>query len=377
MELADRQDDGYRFAPPTLRAAVLSWKRRISICAEETKSRYLRCSVRLFAALRVTRKVNVIAGKGIRNFLLVGIVSISFLLGAARGSAQPTMVRLAFNGFGGIAPLYLGNDAGIFEKQGLNLEMVFIPGGSLSLQALIGRSLDLLLTGGPPVVNAYLQGAKIKIIGGVTNLLPYTFVVATGLKTSEQVRGKKIGISRFGSNTDYVVRLALEQLGLSAAQVQIIQVGGSQARLVALKSGAIQATVLSPEEAMVAQKMGFSVLLDFIEKGIEFPHVNVVARDDYLETQPQTVRAFMRSYLESIRYYKTHRGEAVKKIMELSKLPERQMAETVYDGSLRATPDDGKPTVKGMEVVLDSLAKENPKAKSLTVQQLLDLRFLP
>jgi len=310
------------------------------------------------------------------RFITLGIIFTLLLL--PRGlSAQLTTVRIAFNGFGGVAPLYLGNDAGIFKQQGLNLEMVFIPGGSLSLQALIGRSLDLLLTGGPPVANAYLQGAKIKIIGGVTNLLPYTFVVATGLRTAEQVKRKKIGISRFGSNTDYVVRLALEQLGLSAAQVQIIQVGGSQARLVALKSGAIQATVLSPEEAIVAQKMGFSVLLDFIEKGIEFPHVNVVARDDYLETQAQTVRTFMRTYVESVRYYKTHRGEAVKKIMELSKLPERQMAETVYEGSLRATPDDGKPTVKGMEVVLDSLAKENPKAKSLTVQQLLDLRFLP
>ena len=308
--------------------------------------------------------------------IILGIILALLLL--PRGlSAQLTTVRIAFNGFGGVAPLYLGNDAGIFKQQGLNLEMVFIPGGSLSLQALIGRSLDLLLTGGPPVANAYLQGAKIKIIGGVTNLLPYTFVVATGLRTAEQVKGRKIGISRFGSNTDYVVRLALDQLGLSAAQVQIIQVGGSQARLVALKSGAIQATVLSPEEAIVAQKMGFSVLLDFIEKGIEFPHVNVVARDDYLETQAQTVRTFMRTYVESVRYYKTHRGEAVKKIMELSKLPERQMAETVYEGSLRATPDDGKPTVKGMEVVLDSLAKENPKAKSLTVQQLLDLRFLP
>jgi ABC-type nitrate/sulfonate/bicarbonate transport system substrate-binding protein len=122
--------------------------------------------------------------------------------------------------------------------------------------------------------------------------------------------------------------------------------------------------------------MGFSVLLDFIEKGIEFAHVNIVAREDYLETQPQTVRAFMRSYLELIRYYKTHRGEAVNKIMDLSKLPERQMAESVYDGSLRSTPDDGKPAVKGMEVVLDLLAKENPKAKSLTVQQIFDLRFI-
>jgi NitT/TauT family transport system substrate-binding protein len=255
--------------------------------------------------------------------------------------------------------------------------MIFIPGGSLSLQALIGKSLDLLLTGGPPVVNAVLQGAKIKIIGGVTNLLPYTFVAVGGIRGAEQLKGKKIGISRFGSNTDYVVRLALNQFALPASDVQIIQVGGSQARLVAMNSGAIHATVLSPEEAVIAQKMGYSVLLDFIDKGIEFPHVNFVARDDYLDSQAQTVRSFMRAYIEAVRFYKTNRNEAVKKIMALSKLPERQMAESVFDGSLRATPDDGKPTLKGMEVVLDAAAKENPKAKGLTVQQIVDLRYIP
>jgi NitT/TauT family transport system substrate-binding protein len=293
------------------------------------------------------------------------------------GWAQTTNIRIAFNGFGGMTPFYLGQDAGIFRKQGLTLEMIFIPGGSLSLQSLIGRSLEVLMTGGPPVVNAYLQGAKIKIIGGATNLLPYMFVATGGIRSPEQLKGKKIGISRFGSNTDYVVRLALNQFALPASEVQIIQVGGSQARLVAMKSGAIQATVLSPEESLIAQKLGYGILLDFIEKGIEFPHVNVVARDDYLETQTQTVRSFMRAYIESVRYYKTHRSEAVSKIVSLSKLPERQMAETVYEASLRATPDDGRPTLRGMEVVLDSAAKENPKAKGLTVQQLIDLRYIP
>lgn len=309
----------------------------------------------------------------------VALVTLAGLLlvAPAQSLAQTTNIRIAFNGFGGTTPLYLGQDVGIFKKHGLNLEMIFIPGGSLSLQALIGKSLDLLLTGGPPVVNAYLQGARIKIIGGATNLLPYTFVVIGGVRSPEQLKGKKIGISRFGSNTDYVVRLALNQFALSPNEVQIIQVGGSQARLVAMKSGAIQATVLSPEETLVAQKMGYGILLDFIEKGIEFPHVNVVARDDFLETQPQTVRSFMRAYIESVRYYKTHRAEAISKIVFLSKLPDRQMGEVVYEGSLRATPDDGKPTLKGMEGVIDAAAKENPKAKGLTVQQLIDLRYIP
>jgi ABC-type nitrate/sulfonate/bicarbonate transport system substrate-binding protein len=126
--------------------------------------------------------------------------------GGSRSFGQTSDLRIAFNGFGGVAPIYLGQDAGIFRKYNLNLEMIFIPGGSLSLQALIGRSLELLLTGGPPVVNAYLQGARIKIVAGVINLLPYTFVTVGGVRSAEQLKGRKIGISRFGSNTDYVVR---------------------------------------------------------------------------------------------------------------------------------------------------------------------------
>jgi len=76
------------------------------------------------------------------------------------------------------------------------------------------------MTGGPPVVNAVQQGAKIKIIGGATNLLPYTFVAAAGIRSPEQLKGKRIGISRFGSNTDYVVRLALNQFALPASEVR-------------------------------------------------------------------------------------------------------------------------------------------------------------
>ena len=312
-----------------------------------------------------------------KNFCVLVILMGLLFIGQSRSFGQTSNLRIAFNGFGGTAPIFLGQDAGIFRKHNLTLEMIFIPGGSLSLQALIGRSLELLLTGGPPVINAYLQGAKIKIIAGTVNLLPYSFVTVAGIRAAEQLKGKKIGISRFGSNTDYVVRLALTQFGLAPGDVQIVQVGGSQARLLAMKSGAIEATVLSPEEAVVAQKMDYRILFDFIEKGIEFPHVNVVARDDYLEAQPQTVRAFLRGYLESLRYYKSHRDQAVKKILFLSKLPDRQMGEVIYEGSLRASPDDGKPSYRGMEVVLDATAKENPKAKGITVQQLIDVKYLP
>jgi len=298
-------------------------------------------------------------------------------IGAQPAAAQLTTLHVGFNGFYGAAPLYVAQDAGIFRKHGLRLELIFIAGGSLSTQALIGKSLDLLQTGGPPFLNAYLRGARLKIIGGVTNILPYVLITSSRVASAEQLRGKKIGISRFGSNTDFVVRFALGILGLTPADVTVLQVGGSQSRLVALKAGTIDATVLSPEEAMAAQKLGLNPLLDFVAKGVEFPHVNIVAREEYLQEQAPLVKRFMAAYLEAIRFFKTHKEEAVRKMMVLSRLNDREIAEKAFDVYTRSLPDDGRPTIKGLETVLADFAREDPKAKGLTVAQIVDLSFLP
>jgi len=298
-------------------------------------------------------------------------------ISAPPAAAQITTLHVGFNGFYGAAPLYVAQDAGIFRKHGLRLELIFIAGGSLSTQALIGKSLDLLQTGGPPFLNAYLRGARLKIIGGVTNILPYVLITSSRVASAEQLRGKKIGISRFGSNTDFVVRLALGILGLTPADVTVLQVGGSQSRLVALKAGTIDATVLSPEEAMAAQKLGLNPLLDFVAKGVEFPHVNIVAREEYLQEQAPLVKRFMAAYLEAIRFFKTHKEEAVRKMMVLSRLNDREIAEKAFDVYTRSLPDDGRPTIKGLETVLADFAREDPKAKGLTVAQIVDLSFLP
>ncbi len=229
-------------------------------------------------------------------------------VGVQPAAAQTTTLHVGFNGFYGAAPLYVAQDAGIFRKHGFTLELVFIAGGSLSTQALIGKSLDLLQTGGPPFLNAYLRGARLKIIAGVTNILPYVLITSSRITSSEQLRGKKIGISRFGSNTDFVVRIALGQLGLNPADVTVLQVGGSQSRLVALKAGTIDATVLSPEEALAAQKVGLNPLLDFVAKGVEFPHVAIVAREEYLQAQAPLVKRFMAAYVEGDTIFQNTQG---------------------------------------------------------------------
>jgi ABC-type nitrate/sulfonate/bicarbonate transport system substrate-binding protein len=303
-----------------------------------------------------------------------------FVLWPRLSPAQLTTLRIGTNSPASTESVLfsVAKNAGILKQNQLDVEVIFIAGGTLSMQALIGKSLDFLCTGGTPFILAYLEGARGKIIGGVNNRLPYGFVTRASITSPAQLKGKRIGISRFGSTDDFAVKLALAQFGLNPkSDVSITQVGGAATRLTALQAGNIDAAVLTLGLVQIAQKSGLNLLLDFIEKNIEYQQVALIARDDILKTRADVVRRLMRSYLTGIRYYKTQKEVTIRKIMQFLRTNDRQIAEFDYAQRARALPDDGKPTVKGMQLALDDIAKDNPKAKSLTLNQLVDLSFIP
>jgi ABC-type nitrate/sulfonate/bicarbonate transport system substrate-binding protein len=294
--------------------------------------------------------------------------------------AQTTLLRVGTNSPASAESVLfsIARDAGILKQNQLDVEVIFIAGGTLSMQALIGKSLDFLCTGGTPYIAAYLEGAPAKMIGGVNNRLPYGFVSLANIKSPAQLRGKRIGISRFGSTDDFAVKLALTQFGLNPkTDVSITQVGSAATRLTALQAGSIDAAVLTLGLVQIGQKAGLNLLLDFIEKDIEYQQVAIIGRDDLLKARADLVRRFMKSYLDSVRYYKTQREVAIRETMKRLRTNDRAIAEFDYNQRTRSLPDDGKPSLKGMQLALDDIVKDNPKAKNLTVQQLVDLSFLP
>ena len=314
-------------------------------------------------------------GRGFLGIVLTCIVLVGPVHPAI---GQLASVKVGYSSFSDESVLYLGRDTGIFKKHGIHIELIYIPGGSVAMQALLGKSLDLTFAGGTQLVNAQLKGADLRMIGGLNNRLPFVLMAREGITSAEQLRNKKVGISRFGSNTDFVVKLAATQLGLNPKRdIQVIQVGPQEARMVALKTGAIDATVLGPELVLVGRKFGFNTLLDFVSKGIEYQHAGATARTDYLKSQGDVMRRFMRAYVESIHYYLGHREEAVRKTMQLLKLDDRQIGELGFDIRLKTLPADGKPTVKGIQLCLDDAAEDDPKAKTISAQSLIDLSFLP
>ena len=318
-----------------------------------------------------------------REFGRIVLLSV-FLVSASINSlpfahAQITALRLGTNAPASAESVLfsIARDAGILKQHQLDVEVIFIAGGSLSMQALIGRSLDFLGTGGTPYILANLEGAQTKMIAGVNNKLPYGFVSIGSIKIPAQLKGKRIGISRFGSTDDFAVKLALAQFGLTPKDVSITQVGGAATRLTALQTGTVDAAVLTLGLVQMAQKSGLNLLLDFIDKDIEYQQVAIIAREDMLKSRADLVRRFLRSYLDSVRYYKSQKEIAIRRTMERLRTSDRAIAEFDYNQRVRALPDDGKPSIKGMQLALDDIAKDNPKAKNLTVQQLIDLSFLP
>lgn len=312
------------------------------------------------------------------GFLLIVLTCIVLVGSVSLAVGQLTSVKVGHSSFSDESVLYLARDIGIFRKNGIHIELIYIPGGSVAMQALLGKSLDLTLAGGTQLVYAQLKGADLRMVGGLNNRLPFVLMAREGITSAEQLRGKKIGISRFGSNTDFVVKLAATQLGLNPKRdIQVIQVGGQETRMVAMKAGAIDATVFGPELVLVGRKFGFNPLLDFVSKGIEYQHAGVAARTDYLKSQADPMRRFMRAYVESIHYYLAHRDEAVRKTLQLLKVNDRQIGEFGFDIRLKTLPADGKPTVKGIQLCLDDAAEDDPKAKTITAQSLIDHSFLP
>lgn len=305
---------------------------------------------------------------------------LASLLFEVTAFAQPTKIRLASTAATSTEKIAfaLAKDAGILKKHNIDLEVILITGGPVAMQALLAKSLDIVTTSATVFLHGFVEGADVKIVGGVNNRFPYTFFTRPNITTPAQLKGKTLGITRYGSTDELATRMALEQFGLSAkTDVKFIQGGGSAGRINALQAGSIDGTSLISGVSHVARKAGMNPMLDFADKEIDYQMTGVVVRGDYLKSNADALRRFLRAYVESIRYYKTNRADAIKETMKAIRTDDRLLAEADYNFRARAFPDDGKPTLKGIQLAIDELVKENPKAKTVAPQQVIDLSFLP
>ena len=174
--------------------------------------------------------------------------------------AQLTKINVGYSAISGDAlPAWVAKDAGIFEKNGLDVQLVFFTGGTTAVMALVSADTPIAQLAGPAVINSVLAGSDaVLIVGGVTSL-NYYLMGRPEIKTPEQLKGGSVAISRFGSSSDFIARYALSKIGLNPGKdVTIVQIGSTTARVDAALTGRVQATVVQPPASIIAQKRGMT-----------------------------------------------------------------------------------------------------------------------
>ena len=279
---------------------------------------------------------------------------------------------------GNMAPLWITYEKGFFRKYGLTVQLVFVEGGSRAAKSLASGDVALAQVAAAGVIQNNLNGADVVMIAGVLNTMSYQFIVDKNIQRPDQLKGKALAVSRFGSSSDFATRFALDKYGLVPDKdVRILEIGTQSDRFAALKDGRVQGAMLEVPQSLQAKKMGFRVLANLKMLGLEYQHTGLATTRALIKSQPGLVGDVMKAYVEGIHYYKTHRKESLAVLAKYLKTNDAEALKEIYeDIGLALVPVKPYPTLKGIEAMLQELGAKEPKAQAARVEQFVDLTFI-
>src|SRR5437867_7888599 len=240
------------------------------------------------------------------------------ILWHASGQAQLTKLNVGYSAISGDAlPAWIAKDAGIFEKNGLDVQLVFFTGGTTAVMALVSADTPIAQLAGAAVVNSVMAGSDAAlVVGGVTSL-NYYLMARPNIKTAEQLKGGTVAISRFGSSSDFIARYALPKIGLTPGKdVTIVQIGSTPDRVSAVLTGRVQATVINPPASFVAEKRGMTVLADLPKLGLVYQHTTAVTTRRYVREHADVIRRYMKSQIEAVHRIYTDKETSMKVLVK-------------------------------------------------------------
>ena len=278
---------------------------------------------------------------------------------------------------GASAVIWVAKEARLFEKHGLDVAPVLIPSSVRTLQAILAGESAIAESAGPAAASARLAGGDIVALAGSVNILTYYFVTLPSIKRAEDLRGK-IGANQSpGTIADFALRVSLRKLGLDPAKdVSLRSIGVLYDRIAAMQKGIVQFTVLTEAEKPIVDKFGYSVLLDLIALKIPFPQRAIYTTGKYIREQPDSVRRYIRAYVEAIHYFKTRKEETIQILRKYSRVEDRGVLEHTQNWFTQNMPEYPYPPLEGYQVVLQEMTSTNPKAATLNAKDLVDARFV-
>jgi NitT/TauT family transport system substrate-binding protein len=276
------------------------------------------------------------------------------------------------------APLIIAKEAGLFKKHGLDPTLILTPGGSLGFQAMMGGDIAMVLGNPAAAVTANLAGADMVVIASLQNTFPFNLISVPEIKKIDQLIGGKVAISRFGSATDTAIRMSLTKVGLNPAKdVTILQIGTQTSRFAALQSKTVQAALITPPFTLTARKMGYNTLIDMAVLNIPFVNTALLTRKGFINSQSETVQLAVAALSEAIYFYKTEKEPTIKILGRYLQTTDREALEETYkEVAQKSTPEKPYASLPGMQTIIDELALQNPKVKSIKAEDLVDMSFV-
>lgn len=277
-----------------------------------------------------------------KAFVGLGLI---FLASVAYCQSTPDNIKVVYSSLSGSSvPIWIAQERGFYTAHGLNAEVIFTT-GRRPTQALVAGQVQFISTAATASIPATIAGADLIIIAGVSNVSPLEVFSRPEITQPAQLRGKRLGITTFGSATDAASKFALPKWGLKPGKdVFILQLGGVSEVLAALAQGSIDAGIISDPTTIAARKAGFHRLARLRDLGLNVQHAAIIARRSYIRQNREVTDRFMRAFGAAIGFFHTQR-EGTLQIMTkyLKRMDPESIAES-YDNHLSIIPKVPYPT---------------------------------
>jgi len=295
--------------------------------------------------------------------------------------AQVTKLRVGYSAISEVdMPAWVAKETKLFEKNGLDVQLVYFTGGTTAVLALVSGEVPICQVAGPAVVNSALAGSDIVMIAGGATAADYSLISGREITRPEQLKGGSVAVSNFGAASDFIARYALEKIGLTPGKdVSMVQAGGISDRLAAVLVGRVQATVLNPPASFIGQKKGLNVLADVAKLGLAFQNTGVATSRRFSREQPEIVRRYVRAQVEAVHRIYTDKQTALQiRTKYFRGNVERDILEKTWELLTEGTllPRKQYPTMEGIKFILAPLAEKDPKAKAAKPEDFTDLSFI-
>ena len=296
------------------------------------------------------------------------VVSLVVLLFSYQATAAAfDKIKIFYSSVGGAnSSLWIAKDAGFLAKEGIEAELIFISGSTVAASTLISGQAKIGFIGGSAPVLARLHGSDLLTVANTTTKALFSLMTTPDIQSLDDLRGKTLGVVRYGSTSDIAIRTVLKRSGIDPQKnVKIVQAGGLAEIVAAMQGKKISGGIVTPPVTFEAKKLGFRELLNPDGVGIKFSQTGVVISERYLKSDRALFQAFVRAFVRGIHFYKTQKNTSLSILKKYARMTDFDILQETYRlYALEFLAKAPYPTEESIQTILDLIKENEPKAQA-------------